>query len=87
MFGIIGYSLLSNNFKFIKFGLSEYAEEPRFGSFNLYNSEVLRYFFEDIFLRTPHTTHYTLHTSSLDEITTRYASSLNDLIDKHATLL
>ena len=57
MFGIIGYSLLSNNFKFIKFGLSEYAEEPRFGSFNLYNSEVLRYFFEDIFLRTPHTTH------------------------------
>ena len=35
-----------------KFGLSEYAQKPRFGSFNLNNSERYRLSFEDIFLGT-----------------------------------
>ena len=35
-----------------KFGLSEYAENHVFGSFNLNNSEKYRLSFEDIFLGT-----------------------------------
>ena len=38
--------------RLLKLGLSEYAEKPRFGSFNLNNSEKQRLFFEDIFLGT-----------------------------------
>ena len=39
----------------LKWGLSEYAEKTRFGSFNLDNSEIFRLSFEDIFLGTPET--------------------------------
>ena len=35
-----------------KFGLSDYAEKTRFGSFNLNNSEKYSLSFEDIFLGT-----------------------------------
>ena len=35
-----------------KFGLSEYAENPRFGFTNLNNSDLFRLSFEDIFWNT-----------------------------------
>ena len=34
-FRMMGHTTLSNNVKFIKFGLSEYAEKPRFWVFKL----------------------------------------------------
>ena len=36
----------------LKLDLSKYAEKPRFGSFNLNNSELFKFSFEDHFLRT-----------------------------------
>ena len=49
---MMGHSILSNNVTFIKIGLSEYAEKPRFWVFNLNNLEIFRLSFEDIFWGT-----------------------------------
>ena len=38
----------------LNLGLSEHAEKPRFGSFNLNKSEIFRLSFEDIFWNTRH---------------------------------
>ena len=37
---MIDHSLVSNNVKFLKLGLNEYAENPRFESFNLNNCKI-----------------------------------------------